>query len=86
MLWISLHLPDLSLQAATRGLLPQVPVAITATRGNRTLVHAANPIAQQAGVQAGITAAAARAFAGDIVLLPRDHLIKGIENRCCRMH
>ncbi len=72
MLWISLHLPDLSLQAATRGLLPQVPVAITETSGNRTLVHAANPVAQQAGVQAGITAAAARVFASEIVLLPRD--------------
>ena len=72
MLWITLHLPDLSLQAATRGLLPQVPVAITATSGNRTLVHAANTVAQQAGVQAGSTAAAARAFCGELVLLPRD--------------
>lgn len=72
MLWISLHLPDLSLQTATRGLLPHVPVAITATSGNRTLIHAANAVAQAAGVQAGMTAAAARAFTGDIVLLPRD--------------
>ena len=72
MLWITLHLPDLSLQAATRGLLPQVPVAITATSGNRTLVHAANAVARQAGVQAGSTAAAARAFCGELVLLPRD--------------
>ena len=31
MLWITLHIPDLPLQTATRGLLPQVPVAITAT-------------------------------------------------------
>ena len=72
MLWIALHLPDLSLQAATRGLLPQIPVAITATSGNRTLIHAGNPAARQAGVQPGITAAAARAFIGELVLLPRD--------------
>ena len=72
MLWITLHIPDLPLQTATRGLLPQVPVAITATSGNRTLVHAANAVAQQAGVQAGSTAAAARAFCGELVLLPRD--------------
>ena len=39
MLWIAVHLPDLSLQATTRGLLPQIPVAITETSGNRTLVH-----------------------------------------------
>ena len=72
MLWIAVHLPDLSLQAATRGLLPQIPVAITETSGNRTLIHAANAVAQQAGVQPGITAAAAGAFAGELVLLPRD--------------
>ena len=72
MLWISLHLPDLSLQAATRGLLPQIPVAITETLANRTLVRAANAVAQQAGVQAGMTGAAARAFAAELVLLPRD--------------
>ena len=72
MLWIAVHLPDLSLQAATRGLLPQIPVAITETSGNRTLIHAANAVAQQAGVEPGISAAAARAFAGELVLLPRD--------------
>jgi len=39
-LWIAVHLPDLSLQAATRGLLPQLPVVITETSGNRTLIAA----------------------------------------------
>ena len=72
MLWIALHLPDLSLQATTRGLLPQIPVAITETHGNRTLVHAANAAARDAGAHPGHSAAAARAVAGDIVMLPRD--------------
>ena len=76
MLWIALHLPDLSLQATTRGLLPQIPVAITETHGNRTLVHAANAAARDAGAHPGHSAAAARAVAGAgvnaIVMLPRD--------------
>ena len=72
MLWIALHLPDLSLQATTRGLLPHIPVAITETHGNRTLICAANTPARDAGALPGGTAAAARAVAGDIVLLPRE--------------
>src|ERR1700752_2011474 len=72
MLWIALHIPDLSLQVATRGLLPQIPVVITETTGNRTLVHAANPASRDAGIRPGMTAAAARAYADELVLLPRD--------------
>ena len=72
MLWIALHLPDLSLQATTRGLLPHIPVAITETSGNRTLVQAANAAARDAGALPGHSAAAARAVDADIVLLPRD--------------
>jgi protein ImuB len=71
-LWIAVHLPDLALQSATRGLLPQLPVVITETTGNRTLVHQANAPAQGAGIRANMTAAAARAYAAELVLLPRD--------------
>ena len=56
----------------TRGLLPRIPVAITETHGNRTLIQAANAAARDAGAAAGSTAAAARALIDDIVLLPRD--------------
>jgi protein ImuB len=72
MLWIALHLPDLSLQVATRGLLPQVPVVITEAAANRTLIRAANAIAHAAGIRPGMTAAAARAYADGLVLLPRE--------------
>ena len=71
MMWIALHLPDLSLQVATRGLLPQIPVVITEAAGNRTLIRAANPVARKAGIRPGMTAAAARAYAEELVLLPR---------------
>jgi protein ImuB len=71
-LWIAVHLPDLALQSATRGLLPQLPVAISETTGNRTLIHQANKPAQDAGIRAGMTAAAAHAYASELVLLPRD--------------
>ena len=72
MLWIALHLPDLSLQVATRGLLPQIPVVITEAAGNRTLIRAANTVAQDAGIRPGMTAAAARAYTDGLVLLPRE--------------
>jgi protein ImuB len=71
-LWIAVHLPDLSLQAATRGLLPQLPVVITETSGNRTSIHEANAAAQSAGIRPGMTAAAANAYAAELVALPRD--------------
>ena len=34
-LWVAVYLPDLALQSATRGLLPQLPVVITQTAGRR---------------------------------------------------
>ncbi|MEO7762336.1 MAG: hypothetical protein ABIS68_10550, partial [Casimicrobiaceae bacterium] len=49
-----------------------MPVVITETAGNRTLIHEANTVAQDAGIRPGMTAAAARAYAEGLVLLPRD--------------
>jgi len=71
-LWIAVHLPDLALQSATRGLLPALPVVVTETAGNRSLVHEANAAAQAGGIRAGMTTAAANACVSELVALPRD--------------
>lgn len=72
MLWLSVHLPRLPLEA-----LPWLPAALAATLPGRCvvadrLVLAADRAARAAGVKPGMGSAAASALAPQVVQLPRD--------------
>jgi len=72
MLWLSVHLPRLSLEA-----LPWLPAALAATLPGRCVVAdrvvlAADEAAQAAGVKPGLGSAAASALAPQVVQIPRD--------------
>ncbi len=71
-LWIALFLPDLSLQVAHRGLIKDLPLAISAGPGNRPTVFSANHAAQRGGVRCDMTLAAARALCAELIVLPRE--------------
>lgn len=60
MLWLALHLPQLSLDIITRSQETTLrPTVIFTQRGNQQYIHTANTIAQDAGIHAGRTLAAA---------------------------
>jgi protein ImuB len=72
MLWVALHLPELSREVVDRGLLPDLPLAVSDGSAHRPFVLAANRAARAAGVRPGMSAAAARALAGGLVVVARD--------------
>ena len=72
MLWIALYLPDLSLEAATRGAPERQPLALADGPSNRPLVCAANGAARSVGVAAGMPLAAAQALCGELLAMPRE--------------
>lgn len=75
MLWISLYLPDLSLQSHARGAighLQDVALVISDGVASRPHVHAANRFAREAGITPPMPVAAAQASAPNLVIVPRD--------------
>ena len=75
MLWISLYLPELSLQSHTRGALghlQEVPLVISDGVASRPFVHAANACAREAGITTQMPVAAAQARATQLLVVPRE--------------
>ncbi len=75
MLWISVYLPELSLQAHARGALghmQEVPLVISDGVASRPHVHAANVCAREAGITASMPVAAAQARATQLLVVPRE--------------
>ncbi len=74
MLWIAVHLPEWSLQLAERARGNAPPCAFVVTDGpaNRALVQAANALAVEAGIEAGMRVSATQALLNDLVLVPRN--------------
>lgn len=74
MLWIAVHLPQWSLQLAERARGNAAPCAFVVTDGpaNRALVQAANALAVEAGIAAGMRVSAAQALLNDLLLVPRN--------------
>ncbi len=75
MLWISIYLPELSLQSHARGAigwLKNVPVVISDGTASRRHVHAANSFAGDAGITPQMTVIAAQARAADLLVVPRE--------------
>ena len=71
-LWLCAHFPDLALEVL--GLDPSLPVAAVEERKGRPCLHAVSPAARQAGVEAGMALAAARALCPGLIVQPRDPL------------
>jgi protein ImuB len=71
-LWIALFLPDLSLQVAHRGLIKDLPLAISVGPSNRPVIFSANNAALHCGVRRAMTIAAARALCAELIVLPRE--------------
>lgn len=74
MLWIALFLPELSLQIAGRGAQYSVPLAVSDGPRNRPWILTANAAARAAGVEPGMTLAAAQGLAHELQVLARDSL------------
>jgi protein ImuB len=75
MLWISIYLPELSLQSHCRGVLGQVrelPLVISDGIATRPHVHAANACAREAGINAAMPVSSAQARANDLIVVPRE--------------
>ncbi len=72
MLWIALYLPQLPLQLLQRIGETQSPCIIADGPSLRPLALCANKAARDRGVKPGMPVAAARALAGELVVLPRD--------------
>lgn len=83
MLWIALYLPQLPLQIVQRTAFAegygvtsigetQSPCVIADGPSLRPLILCANKAARERGVKPGMPVAAARALAGELVVLPRD--------------
>ena len=72
MLWIALELPALPLQLAERASESAPPLAITQGPAERPWIACANSAAREAGVQEGMTLAAARGLCAALRALPRD--------------
>lgn len=72
MLWIALFLPELSLQLAQRAAPTSRPCVIAEGPSLRPLVRCANITACEHGVTPQMPVAAARALAGELIVLPRD--------------
>lgn len=84
MLWIALEFPHLSLEAVNRcggsggvgdegghDLMRDLPVVVTDGPAARPILHAINAAARDAGMNAGMTLASARAMESSLVALPR---------------
>jgi len=75
MLWISVYLPELSLQSHARGALGhmhEVPLVISDGVASRPHVHAANACARDAGITPLMPVAAAQARAAQLLVVPRE--------------
>ena len=75
MLWISIYLPELSLQSHCRGVLGQVrdlPLVISDGIATRPHVHAANACAREAGINAAMPVSSAQARANELIVVPRE--------------
>jgi protein ImuB len=74
-LWISVYLPELSLQSHARGALGHmqaVPLVISDGVSSRPHVHAANACAREAGITTLMPVAAAQARAAQLLVVPRE--------------
>ena len=71
MLWIALHIPELSLQLAQRNSEVEGPLVIAAGPDNRPTVLLANQMAMDAGITAGMTIASSRALVNDLQIITR---------------
>lgn len=75
MLWISVYLPELSLQSHCRGVLGQVrdlPLVISDGIATRPHVHAANACAREAGIAETMPIASAQARTAELIVVPRE--------------
>ncbi len=75
MLWISVYLPELSLESHCRGVLGQVrdlPLIISDGISTRPHVHAANAAARAAGIAPMMPVSSAVARAAELIKVPRD--------------
>lgn len=75
MLWISVYLPELSLQSHCRGVLGQVrdlPLVISDGIASRPHVHAANACARAAGIAPMMMLASAQARSSELINIPRE--------------
>ena len=74
MLWISLFLPELSLQSHARGAmasLQEVPLVISDGNASRLQVYAANACARAAGIAQSMPVAAAQSCVAGLLVVPR---------------
>ena len=72
MLWLSLYLPHLPLEAIARTLAdPAVPLVVHEARGARRVVTARNRVAARAGIQPGMPLATAQAMTDGLRLHAR---------------
>jgi len=69
--WLCIRVPQLPLDVFSRGGSEQQPLAVS-HNGRRPGVLLCNAIARARGVQPGISVAAARALAHDLIVRPRD--------------
>ncbi len=76
MLWIALHFPQLSIDAFGGGhgqtLLQDMPLVIHDGQSRRPVLYALNLAARNAGLQPGMTLAAARAVSSNLIAVARD--------------
>jgi protein ImuB len=74
-LWLSIFLPELSLQSHCRGVLGQVrdlPLVISDGIATRPHVHAANACARSAGIAPMMPVTSAQARTTDLIVVPRE--------------
>lgn len=85
MLWIALYLPELPLQLAQRAQQTTTPSVVSDGPALRPLVRCANNSALQRGVKVDMPIAAARALAGELIVVPRDENAEAqaLHNLCC---
>jgi protein ImuB len=72
MLWIALELPALPLQIVERAGVSSIPLVVSEGPAQRPLVVCANAAARAAGIREGQAVAAAKALAGELIVVPRD--------------
>ena len=75
MLWLSIYLPELSLQSHCRGVLGQVrdlPLVISDGIATRPHVHSANACAHEAGITPMMPISSAQARTTELIVIPRE--------------
>ncbi len=72
MRWLAVHLPALSLEIFTRGLVPTGPLAVVERGRGGPRILLPDPPAAALGLVPGMVAGAARALAADLRLIERD--------------